>query len=141
MHFLSCWEADMNEPEQGMQDSSNLTPDDLSHPGDVPAADRNRIAAQRTLDGLRRMPAIPCFSYSADTRHLRRMPVAPCFSYSADAPLPDLRRMPVGPCFSYSADAPLPGLRRMPVGNCFNYSADVPAGDLRRMPTGPCFSY
>ncbi|MGP0026197.1 MAG: hypothetical protein ACLPKE_23005 [Streptosporangiaceae bacterium] len=73
----------MNEPERGMQDSSNLTPDDMSYPGDVPAADRNRIASQRALNGLRRMSA------------------AACFSYSADAPLPGLRRMPAGPCFSY----------------------------------------
>ncbi len=112
----------MNEPEHGMQSSSNLTPEDLTHPADVPAADRNRIAAQRALNGLRRVPGMPCFSYSADTPgDLRRMPTGPCFSYSGDEPLPDLRRMPVGPCFSYSADAPVRGLRRMPLSPCFRY--------------------
>jgi hypothetical protein len=93
----------MNEPEHGTGISSNLTPDDLSCPGDVPVAERNRIAAQRALNGLRRMPAIPCFSYSAD------------------APLPDLRRMPAAACFSYPADRPLRDLQRMPAGSCFNY--------------------
>jgi hypothetical protein len=92
----------MNEPEHGMQSTSNLTPEDLTYPADVPAADRNRIAAQRALNGLRRMPAIPCFSYSADAPgDLRRMPAHPCFSYSADAPVPDLRRMPAAACFRY----------------------------------------
>lgn len=111
----------MNEPEHGMQSTSNLTPEDLTYPADVPAADRNRIAAQRALNGLWRMPAGPCFSYSADASGgLRRMPAHPCFSYSADAP-GDLRRMPVAPCFSYSADAPVRGLRRMPLSPCFRY--------------------
>jgi hypothetical protein len=93
----------MNEPEHGMRNSANLAPEDLTYPADVPTADRNRIAAQRALNGLRRVPGMPCFSYSAD------------------APLPDLRRMPAGPCFSYSADAPLPDLRRMPAAACFSY--------------------
>ena len=112
----------MNEPEHGMQSSSNLTPEDLTHPADVPAADRNRIAAQRALNGLRRVPGMACFSYSAHARG-------------------DLRRMPGGPCFSYSADEPLRDLRRMPVANCSSYSADELVRDLRRMPTHPCFSY
>jgi hypothetical protein len=111
----------MNEPEHGVQSSSNPTPEDLTYPADVPAADRNRIAAQRALNGLRRMPAHPCFSYSADAPgDLRRMPGMACFSYSADTP-GGLRRMPTHPCFSYSADAPLPGLRRMPMSPCFRY--------------------
>jgi hypothetical protein len=141
MHFLSCWEADMNEPEHGMQSTSNLTPEGLTHPADVPAADRNRIATQRALSGMRRMPTAPCFSYSADVPgDLRRMPAGPCFSYSADTP-GGLRQMPVGSCFSYSADAPVRGLRRMPVGPCFSYSADAPVRGLRRMPISPCFRY
>ena len=108
----------MNEPEHGMQSSSNLTPEDLTHPADVPAADRNRIAAQRALNGLRRVPAslFQLFGRCAGDCGMR----APCFSYSADTP-GDLRRMPVGPCFSYSADAPVRGLRRMPMSPCFRY--------------------
>ena len=74
----------MNEPEHGMQSSSNLTPDDLTHPADVPAADRNRIAAQRALNGVRRVPGMPCFGYSADTPGApRRMPVGPLFQLFA----------------------------------------------------------
>jgi hypothetical protein len=71
-----------------------------------------------------------CFSYQSDLPPgvgaravappgLRRMPAGPCFSYTADVP----RRMPL-PCFSYSADGLQlagPGPSRKAFTTCFRY--------------------